>query len=265
MADLAAVQGWMQRAIFGGGGRPDFAAEVVAGDPRLAPDARVGIYAGGYRARLRECLREEYPALRLFAGDTVFDLFAEDYITASPSRDPSLYAFGAGFADHLAARAPASALEAGSALAIPAQLARLERARGESIRAGGVERLALPVTADFALVPGARLAVPDSVRLLRLDFDFGNLIEAAEDGRPGTSPQPGPTCTAVARSAWRVRVHRIEPWRFAFLEALAAGDGNVHAAAAAAARGFGMEVGAALADLAAWLPLAGAAGLVARP
>jgi hypothetical protein len=254
----------MQRAIFGGGARPDFAAEVVTGSERLAPDARVGIYAGGYVARLRECLREEYPALRLFAGDTVFDLFAQDYIAARPSRDPSLYRFGAGFADHLAERAPPDAREPGSPMAIPAQLARLERARGESIRARGAEREAVPVTADFALVPGARLAVPDSVRLLRLDFDFRALLEAAERGAPGEPPEVAEACTAVARSGWRVRVHRMDPVRFAFLEELAAGDGIVQTAAAAAARRHGREVGAMLADLAGWLPMAGAAGLVAR-
>lgn len=264
MAELGRIQGWMQRAIFAGGARAEFAAEVVAGDEALPPVDRIGIYAGGYRARLMECLRDEYPALRLFAGDTVFDLFAADYIDARPSRDPSLYAFGAGFADHLAARAPAEAALPGSALAIPAQLARLERARGECVRARGVERDLVPVTADFALVPGSRLHLPDSVRLMRLDFDLVPLIEAAERGEPGPAPEPRPTPTAVARSGWRVRVLRIDPWRFGFLEALPAHDGDVQAAAASAARAADREIGPALAELAMWLPVAGAAGLVAR-
>ena len=48
----------------------------IDGDERLGPEGRFAIYAGGYRSRLSETLREDYPALRLLVGDTVFDLFA---------------------------------------------------------------------------------------------------------------------------------------------------------------------------------------------
>lgn len=263
MADLGAVQTWMQRAIFAGGAAPDFAAEVVTGNARLTPAQRVGIYAGGYRARLIECLRDEFRVLRLFAGDEAFDLFASGYVESRRSRHPSLYDFGADFAGHLADRAPAEAAEAGSPLAIPAQLARLERARSESLRARGIEGEKVPVTADLALIPGSRLRLPDSVRLLRLDFDFAPLLDAGDRGVAGPLPEAAQTEVAVARSRWRVRVFRLDPWRYAFLEALPAGKGDVHAAAAAAARGSGRAPAAVIADLATWLPIAGSSGLVA--
>lgn len=264
MADLGAVQHWMQRAIFAGGAAPGFAGDVVAGNERLTPAERVGIYAGGYRARLIECLRDEFRALRLFVGDTVFDLFASGYVEQHRSRQPSLYGFGEGFADYLADRAPPEAAALGSILAVPAQLARLERARGECLRAPGVEKVLLPVTADLALIPGSRLRVPESVRLLRLDFDFAPLLEAAGRDAPGPLPEAKACLVGVARSQWRVRVHNLEPWRFAFLEALPSADGDVHAAAAAAARATDREAGAVIAGLAGWLPVAGSSGLVAR-
>ncbi|HYJ30952.1 MAG TPA: DNA-binding domain-containing protein [Allosphingosinicella sp.] len=264
MAELAAVQHWVQRAIFAGGASADFAGEVVAGNDRLTPAQRVGIYAGGYRARLLECLRDEFKVLRMFVGETAFDLFAAGYLAEHRSRHPSLYDLGAGFADHLERQAPPEAAEKGSIMAAPAQLARLERARSESLRATGVERERLPVTADLALMPGSRIRVPDSVRLLRLDFDFGPVVAAAERGAGGAPPEPADWAVAVARSGWRVRIHRLDPWRFAFIEALAPAGGDVHAAAAAAARAAGRDTGSLIADLVVWLPVAAAAGLVAR-
>lgn len=261
MSELAQVQSWLQGAILSGGAHePD---ALVAGDERLDAAGRVGIYAGGYRARLIDCLRGEYPALRRFAGDTAFDLFASAYIATTPSRDPSLYAFGLGFADFLERNAPPEAA-AGSPLAIPAQLARLERARGEAGRAPGVEGVRLPLTADDALLPGVRLRVPEAVRLLRLDFDFTGLIAAIDRDETAPDPPAVATLTVVARSAWRVRLHRLNPWRFAFLEALLAGSGDVHEAAAASAREAGRDLGRTLADLALWLPAAGQLGLAAR-
>jgi hypothetical protein len=264
VAELAEVQHWLQRAIFAGGAAEEHAGGVVTGSGALTPAERVGIYARGYRARLADCLRDDFPALRSFVGDTVFGLFAAGYVEAERSRRPSLYDFGAGFPGHLARTAPPEAAAAGSVFAIPAQLAALERARVESIRAVGIEREPFPITADLALVPGSRLRLPDSVRLLRLDFDFLPLLEAAGRGAPGAAPEARPTLTAVARSGWRVRVRTLDPWRFAFLEALPAVGGDVHAAAAAAARACERPVGAALAELTSWLPLAGAEGLVAR-
>jgi hypothetical protein len=231
VAELSEIQGWMQRAVFAGGALGDFADSLVAGDARLGSADRVAIYARGYRARLLECLRGEYPALRRLAGDTAFDLFAADYIATHPPRRPSLYDFGAGFADHLAERAPAEAR--GSPLAMPAQLARLERARAEVSRARSD---AVPPAA------GEPLRIPETVRLLRLDFDFAPLIHAVERDAPSAVPAVTETRVAVTRVGWRVRLLTLAEWQMNFLEALP---------------------GAVADDLAAaWLPAAGRLGLV---
>lgn len=224
----------MQRTIFAGGAREGYADAIVDGDGRLGSAERVAIYARGYRARLLECLREEYPALRRLAGDTAFDLFAADYIATHPPRRPSLYDYGAGFADHLAERAPAEAREPGSPLAMPAQLARLERARAEVSRA----------RSDAAPpVAGAALRVPETVRLLRLDFDFAPLIETVEREETCAAPAAAQARLAVTRIGWRVRLVTLAEWQMGFLRALP---------------------GAAEDELVAgWLPAAGRIGLVA--
>jgi hypothetical protein len=233
----------------------------IAGDARLGPEGRFAIYAGGYRSRLTETLRDDYPALRLLVGDTVFDLFAAGYIAARTPRHFSLYDYGVGFADHLEATRPKAG--GGPLAALPAAVARLERARSEVQRAEGVERSAGPLLmADAAMLPGLRLRLPDSVRLLRLGFDLLPLIEAADQGGKAVVPEQRESLIAVARSLYRVRLHRLEPWHHAWLEAVGAEGAEVHEAAAAAARASGRDGGALLADLVLWLPAAASLGLV---
>jgi len=259
--DLADLQSWMLDAIVAGAAARDAVHARIAGDARLGPERRFAIYAGGYRSRLAETLRDEYPALRLLVGDTVFGLFAESYIAARAPRHFSLYDYGAGFADHLEATRPR---EGGGPLAtLPAAVARLERARAEVERAEGVERNgASPLMADAALLPGLTLKLPDSVRLLQSDFDLVPLIEASDRGGKAVVPEPGRSPIAVSRILYRVRLQKLEPWHHAWLAALGSHGGEVHEAAAAAARISGRDCGDVLADLVLWLPAAASAGLV---
>ena len=255
---LAALQSWLLDSIVAGAAPREAVLARIAGDARLDAEGRFAIYAGGYRTRLLETLREDYPALRLLVGATVFDLFASSYITACPPHNFSLYDYGAGFADHLEATRPEEPLAA-----LPAAVARLERARAEVSRAEGIERgRRPPVPADAALAPGLRLKLPDSVRLLTSDFDLAPLIEASERGGEAVVPEMRETRVAVARSGWRVRLHALEPWLYDWLQAIGPEGADVHAAAAVAARASGRPGGALLADLFLWIPGGSAAGLV---
>lgn len=258
---LAALQSWLMEAIVAGAAPAASVRDHIVGDDRLAAAGRLAVYARGYRTRLLESLREEYPALHLLVGDTVFDLFADSYIAARPPRHYSLYELGAGFADHLEATRPREG--GGPLAALPAQLARLERARAEVGRAEGVERDSGPaLLADAAMLPGLRLKLPDSVRLLRLDFELAPLIEASETGGAPLVPEMKENFVAVARSHYRLRLHALERWRHAWLAALGPDGGEVHEAASTAARASGRDGGAVIADLVLWIPAAAAAGLV---
>ncbi|MEA3062860.1 MAG: hypothetical protein QOJ94_2641 [Sphingomonadales bacterium] len=262
MAELAGLQAWLQDAILAGGAADGEADRQVVSRGALDAAGRVGVYAGGYRARLVECLRDEYPALRRFAGETAFDLFARSYVAARQSRSRTLWDYGEGFAAYLESNAPAAAREPGSPLAVPAQLARLERARAEVQRARGIEREDRPaVTADALLVPGARLAVPDSVRLLALDFDLAPLVRASDRGDSLTAPEARPSWIAIARTRYRIQVHELDVGQHAFLAALADGAA-ADSAAARAADSLDRSRGAVIAELALWLPVAAQQGLV---
>jgi hypothetical protein len=267
---LADLQGWLQARVTGGvwdlpedPGAGPLAADVVVGAGPLAPRARLAIYAKSYGLRLAECLRVEFPVLAAMVGPEVFNLFAGAYLGARPSRSPSLYDLGAGFADYLAATRPPGA--EGALAALPADLARLERAIAESGRAAGLESEPPGPPLDpmaLLLQPAARLRIPDTLRLLRLGFDFTDALAAARAGEHPVPPPPEPTLVAVARRRYAVRVHALEPWAFAWLEALAS-DGDVNAATRTAADACDVGTGEILARLLLWLPTAAEAGLVA--
>ncbi|MFL6845464.1 MAG: DNA-binding domain-containing protein [Allosphingosinicella sp.] len=258
MPELAELQGWMLDSIVGGTAEPEAVRARIEGDERLGSEGRFAIYSGGYRHRLIETLRDDFPALRRLVGETVFELFARGYIAAHPPSHFSLYDYGAGFADHLGATRP---VDGGPLSFLPAAVARLERARSEVQRAEGIERRPW-LLAEAALRPGLRLRLPDSVRLLRLDFDLLPLIATVESGGEAVVPEPGESLIAVARSGYRVRQHPLEPWRHGWLEALGTEGADAYSAAAEAAARSGREPGALIADLILWLPAAAAAGLL---
>jgi hypothetical protein len=260
------LQAWLQdRVIAGTWATADdgTARDVVVGSDALPAEARIGIYAQSYVQRLAECLRTEFPALRALIGDQVFSLFVGGYLSARPPRSFTLYDLGAGFPDYLEATRPLPHSGPGTDEALPASLARLERAMAEAIRARGVEDARPPPDVPTLLHdPAARLYLPDSLRLLQLDFDFSATLATLRDGQRPELPVPQDCRVAVARSRYRVRVHRLEAWQFAWLSALGERAGDVQAATKVAT-GAGLDgTGAVLAALLIWLPLAFEAGFV---
>lgn len=210
------------------------AAEVIRGSPALSADDRLDIYARSYVLRLAECLRAEFPVLRALIGEQVFGLFAGGYLSARPPSSPSLYDLGAGFPGYLDATRPQPHSGPGTLEALPASLARLERAISVSSRARGPEAFddggGLDVTA-LIHDPSIRLRTPESLKLLRLDFDFTAALASARAGRRPDPPPARESLVAVARRRYEVRVHRLDPLVFAWLEALRDSDGRIRDAA----------------------------------
>ncbi len=214
--------------------------------------------------RLLECLRAEFPILLGLVGDQVFEMFASSYVWSRPSRSPSLYGLGAGFADFLQSTRPDSGREPGAIEAIPANLAALERSRAEVYRARGLEGDSGHHAADAVtlLISGASLRLPESVRLLALAFDFMDAIAAVRRGDKPPVPAAKPTCYAVARSRYRVHTHVLEPWQFAFLNACGPQGLPPQQACAAAQSAVACDAAEIWAKLLLWMPAALDAGLV---
>jgi len=60
------------------------AAESIKKNTRIAPEEQLAIFIEGYRIRLTQAIRSDYPALLALLGDKIFDALALQYIKNHP-------------------------------------------------------------------------------------------------------------------------------------------------------------------------------------
>ncbi len=269
---LSLLQHWMKTVVTEGGGLPEklraasrrhgLSAEDVVADGRgLDARERLGIYARGYVSRLLECMRADFPALRSFVGDSVFDAFARAYIVSRPPNSPSLYDLSADFPRFLEETKPAGAQldsELSAMLDLPPELARLERARAEVSRAHGTENdppRAEPLSPLAIFREGLTLHATPCLRLLELKFPLVDFLLSSDRGERPDPPAPRPSFAAVGRSHYRLRLEEIARWQHAFLRACER-PVFIYDAVQRAALESGRETAQVLAETAVWLPVA---------
>jgi hypothetical protein len=182
------------------------ARAVVRDGSRMDPDARIEIYRLGYRARLVECLRDDYPVLAEALGEDGFESLCHAYIAAYPSTSPNLNGFGR----HMASFARTARHVLDDRAGFSADLAALEWALVEVIHAP------LPAPIDVAplsaLAPSAwgelRFTKSASARLVKTEYPV-NAYYQARRGRGETPGVPAAQAesTAIYRRAavlWRM-------------------------------------------------------------
>ncbi|MEN3325993.1 MAG: hypothetical protein V7638_800 [Acidobacteriota bacterium] len=245
------------------------AEEVVAESRGLSPHERLAVYTGGYVLRLLECMRADFPALRGFVGDSVFDAFAKAYVITMPPSSHSLYDLGANFPRFLEETKPTNWTIDESIsvmLDLPPELARIERARAEVMRAPGTEDdpPAAEDLSPFAVFgDGPTIQATPCLRLLEMKFPLVEFLRSSDRGEQIEPPAPRPSLVAVGRSNYRVHVEEISPWQFAFLNACERPTSSYSAVRVAAVES-GRDPGQVLADVAIWLPIAFGLGFVRR-
>jgi Putative DNA-binding domain len=234
--------------------------DVVAEKRGLSAHQRLSIYTSGYVLRLIECLRADFPALRKFVGDSVFDAFAKAYIISEPPKSPSLFALSAGFPQFLAETKPEDKplSEMTTLLDLPPELARLERARTEVMRASGTENDP-SATASFSpaeiFSQELMLQATPCLRLLELKFPLVGFLKELDQRERPKPPVPGISFAAIGRSNYRLHIQEVTAWQFTFLKACERPVSLYFAAQCAAEKG-GKEPAAVLAELVVWLPAA---------
>ncbi len=218
---LRALQEWFARAVMHPvsvtagvdeqreiGGEPLGASDVervVLPSSRLSGVERIEIYHDAYRARLVECLADDYPALQNALGEARFESLCHAYMAEFPSRSPNLNFFGRHMSDFCR-----------TARVIPvwsADLAALEWALVEVIHAAPVESPSQETLAKIAPAdwPRARFTPGDAVRVLRFDWAVNAYFQAFNTGADVTEPAPGWSSTAVFRDGatiWRMDMSR---------------------------------------------------------
>ncbi len=235
------------------------AEDVVATSTDVTERKRLEIYASGYVLRLMECLRADFPCLLAWLGPSVFDAFAKAYLVVQPPGSYTLFDLSARFPAFLAATQPASVGQSGSALLdLPVDMARMERAMVEVLRAPGLEASWThpPAgTPDGLLAGEALVQASPCLRLLTLRFPLLDFLAALADGRRHDVPPPVFSRVALGRRDYSLTAAEIEGWQFAFLEACREPT-SMSVATARAAEATGQPPGELAAQILLWVPVA---------
>jgi hypothetical protein len=280
---LASLERWMQALLThpagprAGAVSPEARAALRAEIPdvflpsrELSSEARVGVYAEMYFARLIEVLEEEFPALvRLLGHERAHALFRA-YLIAHPSRHYSLNVLGRALEGFVRDECGALDLES---RAFAVELVRLERVLQDVFDAPASETLAADALA--ALPPerwaNARLVPIPAFRLLAFEYPTNAWYQAfrdasSSDGSGDAAPRPvpprEPSWTALFRQdgrVWRMDLSRAQ---HALLAALAAGQALEPALATLARDGFALNELAP--ELQGWFRTWAAEGFFAR-
>jgi hypothetical protein len=213
-ASLRELEEKMVDAITGSEAAAADAALHLTPGPSLDSRQRLEIYRFGYRARLVECLDDDYPILACTLGPAAFERLAHQYIERFPSRSPSLNAFGRRMSELCRV---ADLGEQDAMRPFFAELAALEWALVEIIHAKE------PPPFDLAALKAipverwgtARLVRSDAVRVLHFEYPVNAYYQACrtQDELPPL-PSPSRSATAVYRRSWKL-------WRMDLTPAMA--------------------------------------------
>jgi len=248
MQSLDQIQRWMQTVIMNmGGARAGVASDaaqevigvaayhieqVVTRSRALDAFDRLDIYNRSYFARLIDCLREEFPAVRHAVGDEAFDAFALGYLRQYPSRSYTLNDLGKHFGDYLLESRPddgggeAGGVDLGDFIT---DLATLEQTYAEVFDGPGVEGQRLLSEEQLAKVPAerwleARLMPVVCLRLLSLRYPVHRYFSAVRAEKNPPYPRPRATYLAVTRRQYVIRRFQLTREQFTLLAALVGGE-----------------------------------------
>jgi hypothetical protein len=181
------------------------ARQILTRSEALEAIERLGVYRFAYRARLVECLVDDYPALQFALGAEAFEALCHEYIRVHPSSSPSLNFFGRHMATFCLDEAP----EPFPLRRFAADLARLEWSLVEVLHARMAPALS---PAELGAIsperwPAARLPASPAVRVLRFAYPVNAFFQAFKRDEAPEVPAPLPSATAVYRTdmtLWRM-------------------------------------------------------------
>lgn len=194
--------------------KESFAPHILP-NPRLSAQARMAIYIEGYRLRLLDAIKSDYPATLALLDDR-FDALASAFIEQNPPTQASLDPYPHPFAAYLRAH---------SDDAFAADLADLECA------IAGIfllpESEALTPAHISGITPEAfgamRLMPRTASRLLRFDYPVDAYLTRQRSGETPERPTPATSYLYVVRHEHEVRRYPLSQAEFLVLQQLANG------------------------------------------
>jgi hypothetical protein len=222
---LRALQNWFVEAVTSPCADDRLAAgarQALTRGPALDELERLAIYRHGYRARLVECLVDDYPALEFALGTDAFEALAHEYILAHPSSSPNLNFFGRSMADFCRREAK----EPFAHRHFAADLAALEWALVEVLHARDSDALSPDALAAIPVEewPAARLPPSAAVRVLRFDYPVNTFFQSFKTDAEPTIPDPSPSATVVYRTEMTLWRMDLTPAMATLLEGLFRGE-----------------------------------------
>lgn len=225
-ASLRALEEWFIEAVTSpcAGAELDAGArQVLTRGPKLDESGRLEIYRYAYRARLVECLADDYPALQFALGAEPFEELCNAYIQRYPSKDPSLNFFGR----HMSSFCRSEAAEPFPLRAFAADLAELEWALVEVLHARVADALSSEALGAIPPErwPAARLPPSPAVRVVRSGYAVNAFFQAFKTGEEPAIPEAKePSATAVYRTDMTLWRMGLTPAMAALLEGLFRGE-----------------------------------------
>ena len=244
--DLARQEYWLLQMMLSGQALESSDNPYVQDSEHFSASSRLFVYQQGYRLRLLECMQAEFPALHLYLGENLFSMFVFGYLQRRPSTHYSLYELGADFANFLATTRPAPQQVPDSLsayLALPQQLAEVERARSCALRNIGCESLNKRRTlTELVPLSWPSIQLPATSTVVSADYDLFNYILKAdnylaenylatnnEHSPVDEKPELPKICQQnllIYRHHYRVSIALLEPWQAVVLNALQTAQDN---------------------------------------
>lgn len=236
MTQLNALQTWLQAQLTGqtGGQQPEALDEIIRTNG-VHPEQRLRVYTSGYFLRLLECLQGDFPLLRAFLSERVFDLFARGYIYTIGSQSYSLLDFSKKFPAFLLQMSPpAQSEEEWDRYRFPYELACVERMMIEVATDRGFENETPQKNANtldsiwMGFHSDLQVETPACLRLLEAHFDLFAFIDDPQPTEVRNLPLRNKTFLVLHRRNYHLQKHQLEPWQYHFLSQIHSGNTFLH-------------------------------------
>lgn len=236
MTQLNALQIWLQAQLTGqtGGQQPEALDEIIRTNG-VHPEQRLRVYTSGYFLRLLECLQGDFPLLRAFLSERVFDLFARGYIYSIGSQSYSLLNFSKEFPAFLLQMSPpAQSEEEWDRYRFPYELACVERmmievATDRGFENEGQQKITQPLDNIWmGFHNELQLETPACLRLMEANFDLCAFIDDPQPIEERNLPLRSKTFLVLHRRNFHLQKQLLEPWQYHFLSQIHSSNTSLH-------------------------------------
>lgn len=205
----------------------DFHNAILANDaeqitPAIKPHSRLtgeqqfAVYSDGYRIRLVNAIRSDYPILLNLLGEGAFDAFARAYIDQYPPTSYNLDSYPHKFAEFLSKNFDDN---------FAIDLAILEATIAEVFMLPDSEPLFPESVSEISAEDFGEMTLKlrTACRLLRFNHQVSDWLTLARAGNNPPLPPSKPSCLLVVRHNNEVQRHNLSEQEFSLLQNLASG------------------------------------------